>query len=333
MNIFYKIKSCILNNVLKSLDQRAKCEHWNSLTKDFLSKLSSPDIYIAGFNPIGIDRSRLQTSIVPKNYGISFEPEEKDIQSKSLDDQRPDDTLNSKTLGLTSFEHIKDRLDLVTSYRFQFSEVDKISRLKMKNDYDNMNVDEKEVFLETFTKKVNPKFSNSFRVCLSVITHDDKIVLFKNTSKTNSSNISLDCTISKEMNVNKENPETEPNPFKVAEIELEKLLGVPFLETETDKIKFTTLMLASDVYEWGILGYIDLRSDTNKKFTSHYIRKLWANSIENKKIDSHEMIFVEFSPKKTLNFIRKNIGQINKHSLVCFIHTLMAEFPNNKIVI
>lgn len=175
----------------------------------------------------------------------------------------------------------------------------------------------------------HPFFGTILAISTAIITSDEKII-FQRRSR----NVSIDpgllmCGVGEGMKtMDLEVRRNEPNGiYKTVVRGMAEEFGIR-INNPQECVKLTGLCLNRDLFEWYVLGVIDLRK-SNPVWNEDVIRSTFSSALDKDRFEIEEIHFIPYHPENVFQFIREHKEDMVNYGLAAAVCALLAdpEYP------
>lgn len=171
----------------------------------------------------------------------------------------------------------------------------------------------------------HPFFGTILAISVAIITSDQKIIFHRR-----SKNVSIDpgllmCGVGEGMKtMDLDIRRNEPNGiYRTAIRGMVEEFGIKINNPE-ECLKLTGLCLNRDLFEWYVLGVIDLRK-ANPKCNEDTIKSVFSSAFGKDRFEIEEMYFVPYYPETVFRFIREHKEEMVNYGLAAAVCSLLAD--------
>lgn len=285
----------------------------------------SANVFLADFQPLGYSENSLRTTIfdtphpdVPSTERPSFDHFEKhwidEVERGAIFDS---DRIALQSATISSFgDKHEGRLLRLSFRRTTYVRQRTIASVFQTASFQKHYVQRS--WAET--QQVDQFLSETFGVSVAVISADGHL-LFPLRSKSAAANPSrFTCGVAEGLSVaDVSGSKAAPDLFALANRALKEELGLSLQMNEISRIKLTALILDQSFYEWGLLGYLDLRGT---QYTTQVLIDYHKNAKAKDKWEAAGLEPVIFTPEKVALFLSDH--NVTNYGVVCAVLTLLS---------
>lgn len=166
-------------------------------------------------------------------------------------------------------------------------------------------------------------FSCTFGAMIAVVTSDSRLIFCKRSAKTAVNAGKMVCTVSEGVDPG------ELDPWSIAARGLMEELGIKIKRSQRKRIKLTSLVLNTDVFEWGMLGHVDMREWGAEGLTLDEILQGKKGAVDSWELA--EVIPVKFTLDDVCDFMLSNRKSITNYSKTLVCHVLCKSFGETAV--
>ena len=174
----------------------------------------------------------------------------------------------------------------------------------------------------------HPLFGTIIAVSIAIITTDNKLVFQRRSQSVSIDPGLLMCGVGEGMKASDLDlhPGKLSGPFETASRGLQEEFGIRIDNSNRDLLKLTGLCLNRDLFEWYIIGVIDLRH-SNRVWDQEAISSNFSSAVDKDRFEISELHFVPYNPQSVFQFIREHREEMVNYGMVAAICSLISD-PN-----